>query len=137
MPLVTELSVRDYARLQGVHPDLVRVVEEARKSVSFFVLEGLRSMETQRQYVARGVSRTLRSRHLTGHAVDLMPWNDADGDNVIDRDEIDWNNWGAFATVAKAMQEASYKLSVPIEWGGMWTTFKDGPHFQLPWGIYP
>jgi len=28
-------------------------------------------------------------------------------------------------------------VKVPIEWGGDWKTFKDGPHFQLPHAKYP
>ena len=28
-------------------------------------------------------------------------------------------------------------LEGPIEWGGDWRRFADGPHWQLPWGQYP
>lgn len=135
--MTTLLSDRDMQRLHGVHPDLVKLVTEARSHLSFFVLEGMRTYERQVQLVASGASRTMNSRHLTGHAVDLMPWVDANGNHVIDRDEINWSNWGLFAAVAKAMKEASQTLGIPIEWGGDWVGFKDGPHFQLPWGTYP
>ena len=73
-----KLGVRSRERLQGVHPDLVRVVELAIQltPVDFTVLEGLRTLERQKALVAAGSSKTLNSRHLTGHAVDLGAWVD-------------------------------------------------------------
>lgn len=65
------LSARCLARLKGVHPDLVRVVERARESTPFIVTEGLRTSARQRELFNAGATRTLNSRHLTGHAVDL------------------------------------------------------------------
>ena len=67
------LTPRDLDRLRGVHPDLVRVVVRARAMDAFFVSEGVRTEERQRQLVREGKSRTMASRHLTGHAVDLYP----------------------------------------------------------------
>jgi peptidoglycan L-alanyl-D-glutamate endopeptidase CwlK len=60
-------------RLQGVHPDLVRGVERAIRITTqdFRVQEGLRTRERQAELVARGASRTMNSRHLTDHPVDL------------------------------------------------------------------
>ena len=57
-----------------MHPDLVRVVERAIQITTqdFRVQEGLRTRERQAELVARGASRTMNSRHLTGHAVDLV-----------------------------------------------------------------
>ena len=68
---MTILLARDHERMQGVHTHLVRVVIEARKAAPFIVMEGLRSRERQAKLVALGASRTMNSRHLTGHAVDL------------------------------------------------------------------
>jgi len=84
------LLPRDHERLQGLHPHLVRVVIEARKAAPFIVLEGLRSRERQAKLVALGASRTMNSRHLTGHAVDLGYWLD-DGDGVPENGEIRWD----------------------------------------------
>lgn len=72
------LGKRSRQHLVGVHPDLVRVVERAINitSVDFTVLEGLRAIERQRRLLSSGASTTLRSRHLTGHAVDLGAWVD-------------------------------------------------------------
>ncbi len=123
------LGARSKERLKGVHPDLVRVVERAIQltEVDFTVLEGLRTAARQQQLVKSGASKTLRSRHLTGHAVDLAA--------VIDG-EVRWD-WPLYHRIAKAVKQAAVELKVPIEWGGDWRTFKDGPHWQLPWKQYP
>lgn len=137
-----QLSERDERRLIGVHPDLIKVVERAAELViapelKFFVLEGLRTQAQQVENVRKGVSQTLRSRHITGHAVDLMPWHDRDGDSIVDADEIDWKNLPSFKAVATLIKRAARDVSVPIEWGGDWRSFYDGPHFQLPEDEYP
>lgn len=123
------LSHRSKTRLQGVHSDLVKVVERAIEitEVDFSVLEGLRTPERQQALVEKGASKTLRSRHLTGHAVDL-------GAYVHGR--IDWS-WPLYHQIARAMKTAAAELGVTIEWGGDWKTFKDGPHFQLCRTVYP
>jgi peptidoglycan L-alanyl-D-glutamate endopeptidase CwlK len=123
------LGPRSKTRLKGVHPDLVKVVERAIQisDVDFTVLEGLRSIDCQRALVAAGASKTLNSRHLTGHAVDLGAWVD---------DEVRWD-WPLYHKIYLAMLAASIELQIPIEWGGNWTSFKDGPHYQLPWKEYP
>ena len=72
------MTPRDKARLAGVHPDLVAVVEAARQQVPFIVVEGMRTRERQAQLVKSGASRTMDSRHLTGHAVDLAPTVDGE-----------------------------------------------------------
>jgi len=121
------LNVRSEKNLSGVHPDLVKVVRKASESASFVVTEGLRTAERQAQLVAAGASQTTKSRHLTGHAVDLA---------ALVGTEIRWD-WPLYAQLAKAMKQAAQQLVIPIEWGGDWKTFKDGPHFQLPWDKYP
>lgn len=123
------LGAKSKERLKGVHPDLVRVVERAIQltEVDFSVIEGLRTVARQQQLVKSGASKTMRSRHLTGHAVDLAA--------VIDG-EIRWD-WPLYAKIAKAVKQAAAEVKVPIEWGGDWRTFKDGPHWQLPWKKYP
>jgi peptidoglycan LD-endopeptidase CwlK len=124
-----KLGDRSLMRLQGVHPDLVKVVKHAIEisTVDFTVLEGLRSPQRQKVLVEAGSSQTLNSRHITGHAVDLGAWVD---------DQVDWS-WPLYAKIAGAMKLAAAECKIPIEWGGDWKTFKDGPHFQLPWKDYP
>lgn len=123
------LGQRSIDRLKGVHPDLVKIVKLALTKVDrdFTVGEGLRTIETQRKYVAEGKSKTMNSRHLTGHAVDLWPLVDG---------KVTWD-WKYYYPLADAMKEAAKELGVPLEWGGDWTSFKDGPHFQLPFKQYP
>ena len=124
-----KLGKRSIERLQGVHPDLVKVVERAidLSPVDFTVLEGLRSPERQQTLVASGASQTLNSRHITGHAVDLGAWVD---------NQVDWS-WPLYHKIANAMKAAANELGVSIVWGGDWRTFKDGPHFELDRKFYP
>lgn len=126
------VPVRDRSRLSGVHPDLVRVIERAADLCPrpFIVVEGVRSVEAQRENVRKGASKTMKSRHLKagngyGHAVDLC---------IVEGGVAKWND---AADIARAVKAASVELDIPIEWGGDWSTFKDTPHFQLPWSLYP
>lgn len=129
------LLTRDKQRLNGVHPDLVAVVMNARKSSSFIVLEGLRTKERQAQLLAKGASRTINSRHITGHAVDIAPWID-NGNGIPENGEIRWD-WPLYYPMADAMKKAADELGTKIVWGGDWRTFKDGPHFELNRKFYP
>ena len=123
------LGQRSLMRLEGVHPDLVRVVKKAAamSSLDFTVLEGLRAAARQKQLYDQGATKTMNSRHLTGHAVDLAPMI---GGTV----RWDWPLYHQLAAVVKAAAKAE---NVPIQWGGDWRTFKDGPHWELPWKAYP
>lgn len=123
------LGARSLLRLRGVHPDLVRVVKHAIKitDVDFTVLEGLRTIERQRQLVNSGASKTMRSRHLTGHAVDLAPMLGG---------KVSWD-WPLYHRLSGFVFEAAKREGIEIEWGGHWKTFVDGPHWQLPWAGYP
>lgn len=119
------LTERDLQRLKGVHYDLVKVVKRAIEisEYDFMVVEGLRTKEKQAEYVKKGVSQTMNSRHLLGQAVDLAP---------LENGSIDWNNKkGQFDSVAKSMKQAAKELGVKITWGGDWKNFSDKPHFQI------
>lgn len=123
-------SERSLAALNGVHPDLVAVTRLAlaRTRMDFTVVEGLRTLEKQRENVARGVSQTMNSKHLAqadgfGHAVDLYPFYER---------RVQVNAPAAcFRLIADAMREAADELGVSIIWGGDWKTLVDMPHFQL------
>jgi peptidoglycan LD-endopeptidase CwlK len=123
------LSRRSLERMQKVHPDLVKVVMLAIEltEVDFGVTEGVRTIEKQREYFAKGASKTMNSRHLTGHAVDLVAYIGA---------EVRWD-WPLYHKIADAMKRAANSLNVPIVWGGDWKSFKDGPHFELDRRSYP
>ena len=139
------LGSRSLGRLEGVHPDLVRVVKRAAASsdLDFTVLEGLRTEARQRQLFKQGATKTLNSRHLTGHAVDLAPLIDG---------KVSWD-WPLYHRLAEIVRMASLAEKVPIRWGGTWKllsaiegpitaknlsrSFPDGPHFELPRANYP
>jgi peptidoglycan L-alanyl-D-glutamate endopeptidase CwlK len=118
------LSQKSLRRLEGVHPDLVKVVKRAIQitPIDFIVVEGLRTKERQAYLVEKGASKTMNSRHLTGHAVDLAP--------IVDN-KVSWD-WKHFYPLAEAVKKAAEEVKVKVEWGGDWKSFKDGPHWQLP-----
>jgi peptidoglycan L-alanyl-D-glutamate endopeptidase CwlK len=144
------LGKKSKKNLEGVRKELVLVTSRAIEvtKVDFMVFEGLRSLTRQRRLVDSGASRTMKSRHLIGEAVDLVP--------LVDR-KLRWD-WPLCYIIADAMKEAAIMLRVPITWGGAWDTslnewdssmeelvsdyvnrrrqaglsaFIDGPHFQL------
>jgi peptidoglycan L-alanyl-D-glutamate endopeptidase CwlK len=127
------LTPRDKERLKGVHPDLVRIVERASERAKFMVVQGLRTPEEQRRLYELGKSKTLKSRHLTGHAVDLAPLVDLDGDGD---QELSWEP-EHFWPISEAMKGAAEFLDIPIVWGGDWVSWKDCPHFELNRKDYP
>ncbi|MDR4518951.1 MAG: M15 family metallopeptidase [Nitrosomonas sp.] len=123
------LGKRSKNRLNGVHPDLVRVVKRAIEitETDFTVLEGLRSLDRQAALLRLGQSKTMKSRHLTGHAVDLA---------AMVNGVISWQP-DHYMPIARAMKHAAAELGIKLEWGGDWRTFKDFVHWQLSWQVYP
>jgi peptidoglycan L-alanyl-D-glutamate endopeptidase CwlK len=151
-----QLGNKSLEKLKLVHPDLARVVKRAINLTEqdFTVVEGLRTLERQKELVATGKSQTMKSRHLDGHAVDLAPWVNG---------TIDWNTTSHFDAVAEAMRKAAIAEKVEVLWGASWDLalnyrvssadaleaylhdckvkgkkpFLDRPHFQLTWKAYP
>jgi peptidoglycan L-alanyl-D-glutamate endopeptidase CwlK len=123
------LGSRSRARLTGVHPDLVRVVELALtySPHDFTITEGLRSVARQRELKAAGASQTMNSRHITGHAIDFA---------VLVGGKVRWD-WPLYGQVALAFKRAAKELNVPIIWGGDWASLRDGPHIELDRRKYP
>ena len=122
-------SKRSLRNLKGIHPDLRRVIDRALQEspLDFIVIEGLRTMQRQRELYASGASKTMNSRHLTGHAVDLLP---------IGKDGAAFA-WPLYDKLGPAVKAAADAEGVEITWGGDWAKFRDGPHFQLDWDAYP
>lgn len=125
-----KLSRISEMNLKQVHPDLVWIVNRTLElsALDIRVIEGRRSEERQRQLVRNGHSRTLNSRHLTGHAVDVVPWI---------KSQIPWQDWQAFTCVAQSMKKAANEKHIPLVWGGDWPHFRDGSHYELSWQYYP
>lgn len=117
------LSKKSLERLEGVDERLVRVVKKAIEitPIDFTVLEGLRTLERQKQLVSEGFSQTLKSKHLTGHAVDLGCLIDG---------KITWDK-EHYLTLSLAVKEAAESLRIGVRWGGNFKSFFDGPHFEL------
>lgn len=122
-------SARSWRNLQGVHPDLIALAEAAlaRSTVDFMVTEGLRDRARQAALVRAGASRTLNSRHLTGHAIDVAAWVDG---------QVCWD-WPLYPRIAEAFKAAAGQRGVALIWGGDWPTLRDGPHFELDRRAYP
>ena len=141
-----KLSERSLNSLKGVNPNLVKVVERAIELTEqdFLVLEGVRSKEqcyinygkgrSVAQCSAKGVptnyaqpslskvtwlNNPLASKHVTGNAVDLVPY------------PIDWEDINKFKKINEAMQVAAKELGVKLSYGGDWTKKKDYPHWEL------
>lgn len=128
------LSDKNLLKLEGAHPDLVKVIKRAAalSNIDFTVLEVLRTLARQKELVAKGASTTMNSRHLAGangksHAIDIAP---------MDGGQVSWA-WPLYFKLAPIIFQAAKDVNVPIEWGGRWVKFKDGPHWQLPWKDYP
>ena len=143
------LNESSQRKLQPISPLLRKVVERAAEITTqpFLVIEGLRTIERQRELYAQGKTQTLKSNHLTGNAVDIVP---------LVNNEISWD-WEYFYPIADAMDIAADELGVPLVWGSAWngTTnewddpkmaqesykklrrsqgkniFLDGPHWEL------
>ena len=123
------LGARSRARLKGVHPDLVKVVELALtySPLDFTITEGLRTRARQQVLFNEGASKTMNSRHITGHAVDFA---------VLVGGKVRWD-WPLYGRVAEAFKRAAKELNVPIIWGGDWKSLRDGPHVELDRRKYP
>ena len=145
MSMQTRLAGVSLRRLQGVHPELVKVVHAASllSPMPFLVVEGVRTEARQRELYAQGrtapgriVTWTMKSKHIPGadglgHAVDLCPIG-AGG-------KPDWNNTNGFLEIGKAMMNSAMRLGVQLRWGWDWDGDRklrekgetDGPHFEL------
>ena len=123
------LGQRSLDRLKGVHADLQKVVRRAIEltPIDFTITEGLRTVERQKALVAAGASQTMKSRHITGHAIDFA---------ALVGGEVRWD-WPLYGKIAAAFKAAAAELGVPIVWGGDWKSLRDGPHVELDRRTYP
>ena len=145
------LSSRSLDKLEGVNEDLVKVVQRAIEltKIDFGVIYGMRTLEEQKKLFDAGKSQTMKSKHLTGDAVDLMAYVDG---------KASWE-LNLYDDLADAMKWAATEEGVVIRWGAAWhiddistwdgtmeeammayidlrrsqgrRPFIDGPHFEL------
>ena len=107
-----KLSQRSLNNLEGVDNRLVDVVQIAIRvtRIDFGVIEGLRTVERQRELVAKGASKTMNSKHIKGHAVDLLAYIGSRGSWELN----------LYDDIADAMRLAAIEVDVPVRWGGAW-----------------
>ena len=151
-----KLGESSLKELEGVHPDLVAIVKRAIELTvqDFAVHDGIRTLEQQKKLVEAGASQTIESRHITGHAVDLVPYING---------KLRWE-WEPIYRITDAVRAAAKELGTPLRWGGAWDVvltqseehpedlvadyvasrkkagkkaFIDGPHYELPKTDYP
>jgi hypothetical protein len=118
-----QLSQRSLDRLAGVDKDLVAVVKRAIEitEIDFGITEGIRTLDRQKKLYKKGLSKTMKSKHLIGRAVDVVAYVDG---------KVSWEEQ-YYYTIAEAMKRAATELNVSIKWGGDFKSFFDGPHFEL------
>ena len=106
------LSQRSLGRLDGVKNELHSVVTTAigLTNIDFGVSCGLRTEKEQEDLVARGASQTMKSKHLTGDAVDVVAYIGS---------RISWE-LNLYDDIADAFKEASVREGVGIKWGASW-----------------
>lgn len=124
-----KFGTRSETNLRGVNPSLVAVARRALEltKVDFTVIEGLRTLDRQKELVRTGKSQTMKSKHLEGRAVDIFP---VGGTWKIDE----------FRPVLEAFHKAGQELGIPLRFGINWkndpslpieTKFIDAPHIEL------
>lgn len=148
MPVLGKNSLK---KLDGVHPDLVKVIKEAIKEspVDFSIVYGVRTTQEQKDLYALGRTKvnpdgksakkplgnivtqkngtTNRSNHQVkssgfGEAVDIVPFLNG---------KIDWSANNEFKVIAAHILATAKCLGVSITWGGLWKSLPDMPHYEL------
>ena len=123
-----KFGTRSLSNLVGVHEDLQKVMHQsiATSPYDFIITEGLRSPGRQQRLVDEGKSTTLKSRHLTGHAIDLA---------VLVNGRVIWDI-KEYQELSLHILAVANKLEVPVVWGGSWKTFVDAVHYELDRRVY-
>tara|TARA_B100002019_G_scaffold292644_1_gene316497 strand:+ start:2298 stop:2678 length:381 start_codon:yes stop_codon:yes gene_type:complete len=96
------------ARLKGVDPKLVNVLNELIKIMDVTIIEGLRSAERQQELLEKGATKVKYSKHMEGKAVDLAPY------------PIDWEDRDRFHYMGGMIRGIAKQLNVNVRWGGDW-----------------
>lgn len=131
------LGKRSLQSLEGVHPNLVKVIKEAIKDspIDFTIIEGVRTVKRQQELYAQG--RTTKGSIVTyadgvkkksnhqpkedgyGYAIDFVPY------------PVDWNDHKKFKVIADHIVSTGKKLGIKIDAGFYWKKPYDPPHVQL------
>lgn len=108
-------------RLDTVHEDLQRLFREVVKHYDCTVLEGMRTLERQRELYEADPPRThtMASKHLSGDAVDITPY------------PVDWTDKCRQMEFATVVYDIAMKMGIRVRWGGRFRGFYDSPHWEL------
>lgn len=117
-------SARSAANLKGIHPKLLQLTNRALQlsTHDFLITDGLRTLAEQRAFVAKGVSKTMKSKHLTGRAVDFV---------ALVAGKAKWDDVLMTEIAKTGFKAASAELGIPIVWGGDWKGSWDKSHIEL------
>lgn len=99
---------------------LARLVEAG---IHVLIVDTLRTPEEHQANLAKGVSWTTRSKHLTGDAMDVVPysvWTASPGG-----DKVDWNSEAPVYQKLGAIAK-----SLGLIWGGDWVKARDMGHVE-------
>ena len=108
-----KLSRRSLDRLEGIDERLQAVVKMAitLTKTDFGVVQGMRTLEQQKELVAKGASKTLKSKHLEGKAFDIMAF-------VNGRASWELN---LYDDICDAFKAAAEEVGCAIKWGAAWS----------------
>jgi hypothetical protein len=117
------------AKLEGVHPDLVRLFNDVGSQRDIWIAEGARSRESERADILAGRSGLKdpsHSKHVIvpgfrdlAAAVDVTPF------------PVNWNDIPAFKSLGAFVKDRAVALGISITWGGDWVTLHDFDHFEM------
>jgi peptidoglycan L-alanyl-D-glutamate endopeptidase CwlK len=98
---------------------LARCIEAG---IMVMIVDTLRTPAEQAENLRKGVSWTLKSRHLTGNAIDIAPYETY---ALHGPDKLQWDNddavWQRIGDIGE---------SLGLTWGGRWKQHDMG-HFEL------
>ncbi len=125
-----KFSERSIKNLKGVHPNLVKLMNEAIKDtpIDFVITEGVRTAERQNElfkakkskcdgYVKKGNHQIKADGY--GHAVDLYPL------------PIQYSDAKPYINLSKHIKATAFRLGIKIRWGGDFKSLVDRPHWEL------
>lgn len=128
--------------LNQCEPRLRTLFHQVDKQVQVDILPStIRTLEQQKEFFERGVTKTMNSKHLISpenplsRAVDAGPWPMKWPQEGPDK----WLDWGRLYYFAGIVMSTSQALGIKIRYGGDWNgnfdlkdqNFYDGVHFEL------
>jgi len=132
---VFKLSETSKKRRRGARPELIEISNRAIQitQVDFGHPEyaGGRTISDQQHLYSIGASRADGVLKKSDHQVDdVKIFSDALDFYAYVNGRATWNE-GDLAQVACSFFQAASELGYRIEWGGLWTDFKDYPHIKF------